>query len=227
MSENNTGDNGVPNDDALLDALQAELAPEPSEPDADRVASLRALVNETRAEAEPAPVIGLDSARSGRRRRSERAPGNMSRRLLTAAAAVVLLAVGGVAGVAIDRSGSEQEQNLLARGTAEFEATLMGDGVEVEIDGAKAPEGRIVTLRSPSLPVLPVGEFYELWFLDGQGERISAGTFHPDTQGDTVVVLHAAVDPQLAGDIEITHESSDGNPEPSGDVVAQGSVRLD
>lgn len=85
--------------------------------------------------------------------------------------------------------------------------------------------GRIVDLESDSLPILPKSEYYEVWFV-GPGDsesspnRISAGTFHPDADGSSDVELKAAVNPELFPVIEITSEPGDGDPAPSGAVVA-------
>lgn len=232
MNLNNGGsrdghhDSTTTGDDDLVRALRAEITPADSAPREDSILGLRALVEE-RAHAVDPPRMqpGRVSRRGGRH--TGRIPWSTERRLVTAAAGVALVAVGGIAGVAMERVSSSPAQDALARGTAEFTAHLVGDGITVDVDGARAPEGRILTLESPSLPALSTGEYYEVWFVDDDGARISAGTFHPDTQGDTLVVLHAAVDPGLVGEMEITHESPDGDPGPSGDVVAQGRVDLD
>lgn len=84
--------------------------------------------------------------------------------------------------------------------------------------------GRRVSFESETLPILPKGEFYEVWFVGpgdapGRPNRISAGTFHPDEQGLTDVTLHAAVDPALFPRVEITAEPGDGNPAVDGELV--------
>jgi anti-sigma-K factor RskA len=85
--------------------------------------------------------------------------------------------------------------------------------------------GREIAFESDDLPILPKGEYYELWFV-GPGDsrskpnRISAGTFHPDLEGRSRVDFTAAVDPALYPVIEVTAEPGDGNPEPTGNVVA-------
>lgn len=84
--------------------------------------------------------------------------------------------------------------------------------------------GRDVSLRSDSLPVLPAGEFYELWFVGpgdaaGTPNRISAGTFHPDAQGRSALHLHAAVDPALFPVLSVTAETGDGDPSPGREVL--------
>ena len=84
--------------------------------------------------------------------------------------------------------------------------------------------GREISFRSDDLPILPQGEYYELWFV-GSGDtrrrpnRISAGTFHPDEQGRSVVELTAAVDPLLYPILSVTAEPADGNPERTGPEV--------
>ena len=158
---------------------------------------------------------------------SRREPTRGRWRLLVAAAALLVAGAGIGVGAAAWTGGDDED--LLARGSDEFVAELTGPaGTRVGIEGAAAPEGRIVTLRSDTLPVVPYEQFYELWFLTEEGGStwVSAGTFHPDEEGDTVVVLHAAVDPSVVTDVRITREPRDGDPAPSGDVVASGPVDL-
>ena len=158
---------------------------------------------------------------------SRREPTRGRWRLLVAAAALLVAGAGIGVGAAAWTGGDDED--LLARGSDEFVAELTGPaGTRVGIEGAAAPEGRIVTLRSDTLPVVPYEQFYELWFLTEEGGStwVSAGTFHPDDEGDTVVVLHAAVDPSVVTDVRITREPRDGDPAPSGDVVASGPVDL-
>ena len=90
--------------------------------------------------------------------------------------------------------------------------------------------GRIVTFRSDDLPILPKGEYYEVWFV-GPGDRperpnrISAGTFHPDEQGRTAVELTAAVDPTKYPELSVTAEPADGDPSPNGTEVLRAPIR--
>lgn len=79
------------------------------------------------------------------------------------------------------------------------------------------------------LPILPKGEYYELWFLapddrPGSPDRVSAGTFHPDLNGNTDVTFSAAVDPTIPTRVEVTAEPGNGNPQPSGKVVLRAKV---
>lgn len=157
-----------------------------------------------------------------------RRPRQRGRWRLIAAAAALLIAGAGI-GVGATTWTSADDEDLLARGSEEFVAELTGPaGARVDLEGAAAPEGRIVTLRSDTLPVVPYEQYYELWFLTDEGEPtwVSAGTFHPDDEGNTVVVLHAAVDPSVVSEIRITREPRDGSPAPSDDLVAEGAVDL-
>jgi hypothetical protein len=82
----------------------------------------------------------------------------------------------------------------------------------------------VIAVRTDDLPILPRGEYYELWFV-GPGDtpthpnRISAGTFHPDRQGRSNVDFTAAVDPKLYPILSVTAEPGDGNPQRTGPEV--------
>lgn len=84
--------------------------------------------------------------------------------------------------------------------------------------------GREIAFSSDDLPILPKGEFYELWFV-GPGDtlespnRISAGTFHPDEQGRSHASFTAAVDPAKYPVLSVTAEPGDGNPQRTGPEV--------
>jgi anti-sigma-K factor RskA len=113
----------------------------------------------------------------------------------------------------------------------ELEAVLVppaGGAARATVVVEKTGIGREISFRSDDLPILPRGEYYELWFV-GPGDtrrrpnRISAGTFHPDEQGRTVVELTAAVDPALYPILSVTAEPADGNPERTGPEVLRSS----
>ena len=106
---------------------------------------------------------------------------------LAAAAAILLLALqlGGPAG------------------ELELRAVLGSpNGAEATVEVRKTGIGRVIRLQTDELPILPKGDYYELWFV-GPGDtparpnRISAGTFHPDENGRSEVTFAAAVDPVL------------------------------
>ena len=207
-------EDGIPADDASR--ADAEL---------ERVlgAELRRAFPDTGAGPTAEQVAALRDQVAASRRRPARGRG-----ILLAAAAALLVAGAGIGVGATTWIGADDD-DLLARGSDEFVAELTGPtGERVAIEGDAAPEGRIVTLRSDTLPVVPYEQYYELWFLTDEGDStwVSAGTFHPDDQGNTVVVLHAAVDPSVVSEVRITREPRDGNPAPSDDLVARGSVDL-
>ena len=117
-------------------------------------------------------------------------------------------------------------------GVVEFDQSIaaLGSGT-VNVEGRLAGIGRIVNLSSSDLPILPKGEFYEVWFVGvgdtpGSQNRISAGTFHPDPEGKTKVALTAAVDPSLYPTLVITAEPGDGNPGPSDTEILRGQLTI-
>lgn len=116
-------------------------------------------------------------------------------------------------------------------GKLEAETGLAGKGVSASIEVRQIGVGRVVQLDSDSLPILPKGQYYEVWFV-GPGDsrrrpnRISAGTFHPDEKGGSDVELKAAVDPKLYPRMEVTAEPGDGDPRASGRAVLAGRLPL-
>lgn len=194
----------MPTDDELLAALQAALEPSHREPPEGRVQALRRAAEAAQgAQASVVPV-------RGRRRR------------VAAAAVAVAAAIAGYGGAQV----IDELQTGSDGGVQEFAVRLRSDDRrrQAEVDGTRVGEGRVIRLKSDDLPILPKGEFYEVWFV-GPGDapaspnRISAGTFHPDDQGRTRIVLLAAVDPKKLPVLEITAEPGDGNPLPSGPAV--------
>ena len=107
-------------------------------------------------------------------------------------------------------------------GSLELDATLTGRGGQTASAVVqKTGIGRVIDFRTEALPILPKGEYYELWFV-GPGDRpanpnrISAGTFHPDEDGRSNVRFAAAVDPAQYPRLAVTAEPGDGDPAPSG-----------
>jgi hypothetical protein len=148
--------------------------------------------------------------------------GRRSRLVLAfAALAVLVVSVGLVGGLVGGRESP---------GTLELATVLVSPsgGAEASIEVRKTGIGRVIDLRSESLPILPKGQYYELWFA-GPGDRparpnrISAGTFHPDENGRSHVVFAAAVDPALYPVVIVTAEPGDGDPRPSGIEVLRSS----
>ena len=145
---------------------------------------------------------------------------------LAVAAAVLALAVGVVVGRALD--GGDDD----AAGDVEYNGPMTGpDGEQLDADLRVVATGigRVIDLDTEVLPILPTGEYYQLWFV-GPGDspaspdRISAGTFHPDPDGRSHVQFAAAVNPELYPVVEVTAEPGDGSPEPTGAVVLRAEI---
>jgi hypothetical protein len=140
------------------------------------------------------------------------------------AAAAATVAAAALVGVWALRSGGPA--------TLELEAVLVATGggpARATADVTKTGIGRVVVFATDDLPILPTGEYYELWFV-GPGDtparpnRISAGTFHPDEQGRSNVTFAAAVDPAKYPVLSVTAEPGDGNPARTGPEVLRSRV---
>lgn len=136
----------------------------------------------------------------------------------TAAAAAAALAL-------VVRAGSPA-------GELELQAVLSSPAgvARAAVDVRETGIGRVITFRSDSLPILPKGDYYELWFVGpgdrpGRPNRISAGTFHPDPNGGSHVRFAAAVDPALFPVLSVTAEPGDGDPRPTGPAVLTSAER--
>ena len=151
-----------------------------------------------------------------------RARSSVRRRFAIALAGLAVIGAAVLAGTRLDPGAKEPSGPVEIAGTM---TAVGGDGrgdVVVTLLGT----GREIGFVSSSLPVLPTGDYYELWFV-GPGDsaaepnRVSGGTFHPDEDGDTDVQLHAAVDPRKYPLVEITAEPGDGDPAPGGEIVLE------
>ena len=106
-------------------------------------------------------------------------------------------------------------------GSLELQATLSSPaGASASATVRETGVGRVIDFRTDELPILPKGDYYELWFVGpgdrpGRVNRISAGTFHPDAQGRSNVRFAAAVDPAKYPGLAVTAEPGDGDPAPS------------
>jgi anti-sigma-K factor RskA len=143
------------------------------------------------------------------------------RPMLAAAAVAAVAALAFFAGTRLDGpAGSVELRTALVAPDGERAAN-----VEVRKTGI----GRVIRLDSDKLPILPKGEYYELWFV-GPGDtpispnRISAGTFHPDEDGRSHVRFAAAVDPAKYPVLSVTAEPGDGNPAPTGPEVLRSGT---
>ena len=117
-------------------------------------------------------------------------------------------------------------------GELELQAVLSapsGSAASASVDVRETGIGRVIMFRSESLPILPKGNYYELWFVGpgdrpGRRNRISAGTFHPDEEGRSHVRFAAAVDPAKFPVLGVTAEPGDGDPRPTGPEVLRSGV---
>ena len=64
-----------------------------------------------------------------------------------------------------------------------------------------------------------------MWYTKKGGGRISCGTFTVQPEGRTTVSMSAPATSVAYPEVEITLEPDDGNPDSSGDVVLEGSLR--
>ncbi len=199
-------------DDELLDQLgRALMADVPTGPRPEDVDRLRRLV----ADHQTAPVAALPARR----------------RILGYAAVAAVVA--GAFGLGRQLNRTDRPQPVALPGVLEFQQELAstGGGQHADVIGRRVGIGRIVAIRSDDLPILPKGEFYEVWFVAANDapdrlNRISAGTFHPDEKGLTVVSLTAAVDPAKYPTLAITAEVGDGDPRPSSREVLRGNLTV-
>ena len=211
-------------DDELIDrlrrALDDGLRPEPRPAD---IARVRAVAAAHMAEIASSGAKALREAEPARAVAALR-----SRRILQVGAVAASLGVGFAIGAQVQSAviGDATSRS----GVVEFNQSIAAAGSgRVNVEGRLVGIGRIVDLSSNDLPILPKGEFYEVWFV-GPGDtpesqnRISAGTFHPDPEGKTDVALTAAVDPRLYPILVITAEPGDGNPRPSDTEILRGEL---
>ena len=86
-----------------------------------------------------------------------------------------------------------------------------------EVRGFNESTGTRLLLDIRDLPSADAGTFYEVWWVGPTGEAVSAGSFlKPDT-----IEMWVGVRRSEYPDMLITVEASDGNPAPSGVVVAR------
>jgi anti-sigma-K factor RskA len=133
-----------------------------------------------------------------------------------AAAAVLLVALGLAFGPSF--VGSQE----VAAATLEPMGEVPDAGAEVNVRGAG--ENLEVSVDAWGLPKCEREEYYELWFVEENGEHVSAGSFTVDESGDAELDLTA---PRFATSyqrIGVTVER-DKDPRPSGVMMMGGELR--
>ena len=137
-------------------------------------------------------------------------------RIWVPAAALLVIAVLG-AGLlwSLTRDSSEGIPLAATAPTSEGGGELSG---EVE-------EGNLqIELVVWGLPELQKDEYYELWYAEEGGGRISCGTFRAQQGGQTTVNLTAPATAVSYPEIEVTREPDDGDPSSSGEKVLVGDL---
>lgn len=179
-----------------------------------------------------AKAEGSSGSFAGETLRPERGRGSIASRMpgwprLAGAGLAGALALAAAFVIGVSIAGNESEETV-KRGVVEVDATIgSADGsVEGMLLVTAFDSGRRISFETDDLPILPKGDYYEMWFV-GPGDspsdpnRVSAGTFHPNTEGVSDVILHAAVDPALLPRVEVTKEPGNGKPGVDGPVVAE------
>ncbi len=134
---------------------------------------------------------------------------------VAAAAAVMFVALGLAYGPSLLGGGE------VAAATLEPMGDAPDAGAEVNVRGAG--ENLEVSVDAWGLPKCEREEYYELWFVEENGEHVSAGSFTVDESGDAELDLTA---PQFATSyqrIGVTVER-DKDPRPSGVMVMGGQL---
>ncbi len=135
---------------------------------------------------------------------------------VAAAAAVMFVALGLAYGPSLLGGGE------VAAATLEPMGDASDAGAEVNVRGAG--ENLDVSVDAWGLPKCEREEYYELWFVEENGEHVSAGSFTVDESGDAELDLTA---PQFATSYQrvgVTVER-DKDPRPSGVMVMGGELR--
>lgn len=85
-----------------------------------------------------------------------------------------------------------------------------------EMSGFNDAAGTRVVLQMHDLPTAQAGTFYEVWWVRSDGEAVSSGSFLASDTIEMFMGIRRSDFPKVL----ITLEQSDGNPAPSGTVVA-------
>jgi hypothetical protein len=113
-------------------------------------------------------------------------------------------------------------------------AAMTGPDVKVVAlasDGTKRPMGRMMWNRTSNDWIMVTynmqqpkpGRTYQVWLVTDK-EKISAGTFRPDSSGSTMMHAHYAMAPNALRAIAITEEPEGGMPSPTGPMVVVGGA---
>ncbi len=120
---------------------------------------------------------------------------------------------------------SEKDAMIAAMGGADVKVVALAD------KSAPQPLGRMFWNRATNdwmmvtygLPAPKPGKTYQVWLVTDK-EKISAGTFRPDSQGRTVMHANYALARDALRAVAITEEPEGGMPAPTGPMVVVGSA---
>ena len=135
---------------------------------------------------------------------------------LVAAAAALLVALGVAYGTSLLGGGEVAAADLQPMGEvpeAGGEVNVRGSGENLE-----------VRLKAWGMPSCEREEYYELWFVEENGEHVSAGSFTVGESGDVDIDLNAPDFAHSYPRIGITVEK-DKDPRPSGVMMLGGELR--
>lgn len=165
-----------------------------------------------------ADAAELESARRGQQQKQR----PMLSWLAAAAAAAVLFAGGVLVGRQTMPAVSASDDSNVA---SVLEVAAAGDARFTDIDMMGA-HSRVVTsgemdksvFLATDLPTPAKGLCYQVWQVNDDGSKVSAGAFLPDEQGHVAVVLDGGAD---VTSYVITLEPPGGSKSPTGEMVAQ------
>lgn len=89
------------------------------------------------------------------------------------------------------------------------------------IDGQVVVAGNRAILVATGLATLAEDRVYQLWLISDEGP-VPAGTFRPDAEGNTVVLLDGEAAPGLV--VGLTEEPAPGSTFPTGEVLATAEL---
>ena len=232
---------------AVREALLRRVATEPraaARPAAGRPTAERPDTARAAADRAATPVIPMPAS-------SDRGPRQRtSRDWLRPALAAVAAAL--VTTVALEVPGARARRELLAHvADQDREITRLRSAVEASAETVRvlrSPAVRVVSLSgtetqpqaagrvfwdtsrrtwhfyAASLKAPGPGRTYQLWFITPKQEKISAGTFDVDAQGEASVEVTLPPDLDAIAVAAVTDEPAGGSPQPTGSIHLAGAI---
>lgn len=119
-----------------------------------------------------------------------------------------------------------RERTLLAMAGADVKVVeLVADNRRPNARMFWAQATNTWTMFAHNLPAPQQGRTYQLWLITRQGQRISAGTFAPNSAGDAAMTAQYPLPADALAMIAVTDEPVGGVPQPTGEVVIAGAPR--